>query len=474
MLTSGKRGTGMKPGSMDYHTVINRLHSGSCAVHYSLARRCCHRIGLVRVFAALIFTGSMVMSNCAHSENTWGESVDEIDKWSPSVVASGDSYVVSWQERSSSRRTVVEYFSGKDGSHRMAKADGSQIALNHIASLAAYSSLGLIDGSMSAGVVQARLGGRLEEQRLTRDSGLGVPDDRPWPNLLIDREDAILWLAIGDDQPDGGLEYVLVRYRQGHGSHVLLRLREVSAMALSPSRRIVALSGTTVPGRLRSLYVVDTVTGHVRQLLDGAGVGWFSLVSDDGGYAIVGKESRSADDRTADRVIDRQLAGGTVVRFQDDSREELNLSLDGQYPDQIVASPDGSVLGVVGWREDGGSKTRSNLWLVETRTGVERNLTPNARIAGDGAAFSPEGSYIAYGADSRLYRYDLRSRATRDVFGDRGDASWGGRSRFAWISDTDVLCFSNVGATGARGQLSLWRSLPADEVFVAGRPATWR
>ena len=95
-------------------------------------------------------------------------------------------------------------------------------------------------------------------------------------------------------------------------------------------------------------------------------------------------------------------------------------------------------------------------------------------MAGDGASFAPGGRYLAYGADDRLYRYDVTNDSIRDVFGERGDAVWGSPSRMAWVNEENLLSFANTGETGERGRLSLWLSMPNSERFVAARPGSWR
>ena len=417
--------------------------------------------------------GAMVLSGCG-LQNVWDASVDQVDRWTPRVMVNGDVYLVSWQERTSARRTVVEVIRGEE-SHRIASADGSQIVVSGDGRIAAYSSLGLVNSSVEAGVLRHRLDDLGSEDRLTLAPHLGptVPDDRPWPTLLINSDNSVLWLAMGEVRPDHRLEYVLVRHREKDGIEILSRFTEVSMMAMTPDRRTVVLSGATVDGAPRSLFFIDSVSGEVRERLAGAGVGSFAMTGNNEGFATVGKASRSAADSTADDVLDRQLAGGAVIRFRGDVTEDLRLSLDGQSPDQLIASPNGEVLGIVGWRGRG-RESSSNLWLVRTNDLAERNLTPKARVAGDGASFAPGGRYLAYGADDRLYRYDVTNDSTRDVFGQRGDAVWGSPSRMAWVNEENLLSFANIGEAGERGRLSLWLSMPNSERFMAARPGSWR
>ena len=415
----------------------------------------------------------MVLPACERSER-WDVAQDRVGDWGPTVTTSGDTHLVSWQERTSAGRAVVEIIR-EDGSRRIASADNSQIALSGDPGIAAYSSMGLVDASVQAGVVRVRLEDPGNEDRLTLDPHLGpaVPDDRPWPTLFITSDNRILWLAMGEVRQDGHLEYVLVRHDENGGFDILARFTEVSMMTMAPDRRTVALSANTVKGAPRSLFFIDSVTGDVREHMHRLGVGSFSLTGDNEGFATVGKRSRSAADRTADDVIDRELrGGGRVVRFTGDTTQDLRLSLDGQSPDLLVASPNGNLLGVVAWRGEG-RKRSSNLWLVQTGSLAERNLTPTARVAGEPASFSPGGSYLAYEADDRLFRYEVATGSTRDVFGERGEAASGRTRSVAWATGEGLLCFANIDGAGERGRLALWLSLPDSERFIAARPASW-
>ena len=406
---------------------------------------------------------------------------DRVEDFLPQVVASSAGVLVSWEEvmLDGSRPTVVELVREAGEKTRLAVADGVQVATDGSGRVAAFSNTGLTD-TYPGGVVRVDLSSGALQQLTVDEHVAGVPDDRPWTTLAFAHDGVPVWLTL-TDPPEGDephdIAYALVRYADPAGKRELVRFPQISYMGLSPDRHTMAFAASRLQERPMSLWLVDVDTGEAREQLAGAGVGSVAFSSPHDGFAVVGKPARRRSERSVDALIEAKLFAprSAVVYWRDDgTRRDLQLSLGGQYPELVHASPDGRHLAVVAWRRDGEQGRRSNLWLIDIEARTETNLTPQARTAG-GPSFSPTGETLVYGQNRQLVRYDVQQATSKPVFGEPIEASWGRQTTFAWRDGEELLCFSNRRPDGRVGRLSLWVSGPHGALrHLATRPVASR
>jgi hypothetical protein len=336
----------------------------------------------------------------------------------------------------------------------------------------AFSSKGF-DGSIPAGVMTTDLGtGDL--QRLTVAPTLveGVPVDEAWPTLFVDSNGDPFWLGEGPTDAAGRFDYVVSRFDRVRGMVVVDRFVDVSYVALSPDRSTLGIAGTKTRGAMNSMFLLDIATGKTTEQLNGRGVGWLAFTAAGSGYAVVGKVPRSANDVTADEVINRALfSGGAVVEWSVGTEPRaISIDFNDQYPEQVTASTDGRWLAMVAWHKGKVGTRTSHVWLLDRVTGIAKDLTPQARIAGE-PRFSPGSKYLAFGTDANVVRYDLGDRSERQLLRDGAQAVWGAGSSFAWPDDDHLLLF----AIPPDSRLSLWESGPdGNATIVTTRPSRWK
>ncbi|MGZ0712632.1 TolB family protein (plasmid) [Coraliomargarita sp. W4R53] len=108
------------------------------------------------------------------------------------------------------------------------------------------------------------------------------------------------------------------------------------------------------------------------------------LLSPDGSIAYV-----SSDDG---HIYAAPYSGtGPVTRVSREKGSSFRHYLHG-------VSPDGRTLAYIGLEMLGGDAFRANVYLIETETGVERQLTDDT-FADDGAEFSPDGSWVYFNSE---------------------------------------------------------------------------
>lgn len=212
---------------------------------------------------------------CSLKTDLWSERIDTAKDWNPSVSYGDDSSLVAWQDATSARQSVLDLRSSAGRNVTIARADAVQLATTMATGLGAVSTLGLISGSPTAGVLAVDLRtGHL--RRLTADPhlGSGVPSDRAWPTLLMagSRSDMV-WLAESDPTNRGATDYQIVVAHNPNRIRTIAHFSQVSYITLSPDGSEIGVAGSKANKTKTSLFIIDVATGVSRERLTNQGVG---------------------------------------------------------------------------------------------------------------------------------------------------------------------------------------------------------
>jgi Tol biopolymer transport system component len=143
----------------------------------------------------------------------------------------------------------------------------------------------------------------------------------------------------------------------------------------APRQRIVWLH----LDRALGLYLSDSDGRNERPLLVGSGSSYNPSFSSDGRWIVFTSE---------------RFGSADIFRVHPDGSGLERLTDSPAFDDQGTLSPDGRILAFVSTR-DGGT---ANIWLLDTRTDREVNLTKN-RAGNFRPSWSPDGKWIAFSSD---------------------------------------------------------------------------
>ncbi len=183
---------------------------------------------------------------------------------------------------------------------------------------------------------------------------------------------------------------------------------------------------------------VPTVSNYVQLTHDGLPK---SLIGTDGSRLYLGLGVGSSGSFTSHGIAEMSTAGG----------EPRTMSMMSS-PDMIPVglSPDGSELLVVDGR---GAPPRGPMWSLPMLGGSPRRL---GDIAGETAAWSPDGRLLAYSNLSDLFVAKADGTGARKLLTVKGDIK-----NIAWSPDASHLRFDTTESAGTLGQQLAWEASAA-------------
>ena len=214
-----------------------------------------------------------------------------------------------------------------------------------------------------------------------------------------------------------------------------------------PSGRIAFFAeydGGAGPPSRWEIYSLDVATGEVDRLTHNRrgdfDVSWSPSGSQ---LAFARYTGRGVSPRLPNADIFVMSFGGTVVRITDTLRIEAEPAI----------SPDGSKIAFTRWGYDA-YPPRAEIWVMDSDGSNARRLTDSRPWGAGNAAWSPDGSQIAFvsdrSGDPDLYVMDADGTDVRLLA-----ASDGWEEDPKWSPDGTTIAYARTGGAGNRGGIFL-------------------